>query len=281
MTAFQNRGVYQDDAHFADQAPAGMLAATGRWTIASVQGFVRFISIAVAVLWQSCRPLTWRRTVRAELFEQCHQVGMRALPFILITGSLVGFGLVYQAIYWLDLFGQTKYTGPILVTVLVREVAPLFVALIVIGRSGSVILVELGNMRIDGQIRMLDALGIDPFLFLIVPRVVAVSVCMFSLTIAFITVALVSGFLAGNALGSMDFTLYDFVFGILSEMGPAEFATIPLKTFTTGFVVALIAGTIGLSVSGSRSDLLAALPRCVTKSALAALLISILLTLLL
>jgi phospholipid/cholesterol/gamma-HCH transport system permease protein len=281
MTAFQNRGVYQDDAHFADQAPAGMLAATGRWTIASVQGFVRFVNIAVAVLWQSCRPLTWRRTVRAELFEQCHQVGMRALPFILITGSLVGFGLVYQAIYWLDLFGQTKYTGPILVTVLVREVAPLFVALIVIGRSGSVILVELGNMRIDGQIRMLDALGIDPFLFLIVPRVVAVSVCMFSLTIAFITVALVSGFLAGNALGSMDFTLYDFVFGILSEMGPAEFATIPLKTFTTGFVVALIAGTIGLSVSGSRSDLLAALPRCVTKSVLAALLISILLTLLL
>jgi phospholipid/cholesterol/gamma-HCH transport system permease protein len=258
-----------------------MLAATGRWTIASVQGFVRFVNIAVAVLWQSCRPLTWRRTVRAELFEQCHQVGMRALPFILITGSLVGFGLVYQAIYWLGLFGQTEYTGPILVTVLVREVAPLFVALIVIGRSGSVILVELGNMRIDGQIRMLDAQGIDPFLFLIVPRVVAVSVCMFSLTIAFITVALVSGFLAGNALGSMDFTLYDFVFGILLEMGPAEFATIPLKTFTTGFVVALIAGTIGLSVSGSRSDLLAALPRCVTKSVLAALLISILLTLLL
>ena len=281
MTAFQNRGVYQDDAHFAGQAPAGMLAATGRWTIASVQGFVRFVNIAVAVLWQSCRPLTWRRTVRAELFEQCHQVGIRALPFILITGSLVGFGIVYQAIYWLGLFGQTEYIGPILVTVLVREVAPLFVALIVIGRSGSVILVELGNMQIDGQVRMLDAQGVDPFLFLIVPRVVAASVCMFSLTIAFITVALGSGFLAGNALGSMDFTLYDFVFRILSDMGPADFATIPLKTFTIGFVVSLIACTTGLSVSGSRSDLLAELPRYVTKSALTALLISILLTLLL
>jgi ABC-type transporter Mla maintaining outer membrane lipid asymmetry permease subunit MlaE len=104
---------------------------------------------------------------------------------------------------------------------------------------------------------------------------------MFSLTIAFITVALVSGFLAGNALGSMDFTLYDFVFRILSDMGPADFATIPLKTFTIGFVVSLIACTIGLSVSGSRSDLLTELPRYVTKSALTALLISILLTLLL
>jgi len=281
MTAFQNRDVKRDGAHFAGQAPAGMLAAAGRWTIASVLGFVRFIDIAVAVLWQSCRPLTWRRTVRAEFLHQCHLVGLRALPFILITGSLVGLGMVYQAIYWLGVFGQTEFTGPILVLVLVREVAPLFVALTVIGRSVSVILVELGNMQIDGQVRMLDAQGIDPFLFLIVPRVVAVSVCMFSLTIAFIMVALVSGFLAGNALGSLDVTLEEFVFRILSEMGLTEIATIPLKTFSIGFVVALIACTTGLSITRSRSDLQAALSRGVTKSVLAALLISGMLTLLL
>jgi ABC-type transporter Mla maintaining outer membrane lipid asymmetry permease subunit MlaE len=54
-----------------------------------------------------------------------------------------------------------------------------------------------------------------------------------------------------------------------------------LKTLTIGFVVALIACTTGFSVSGSRSDLLAALPRGVTKSVLASLLISSVLTLLL
>jgi phospholipid/cholesterol/gamma-HCH transport system permease protein len=281
MSESQVPAVKLDSQAAAKVRSGGFAASVGQWAIDQVRGLIQFSGIAVAVLRQSLRPLTWRRTVRPELFEQCHQVGIRALPFILITGSLVGFGIVYQAIYWLDLFGQTEYTAPILVTVLVREVAPLFVTLIVIGRSGAVILVELGNMRIDGQVRMLDAQGIDPFLFLIVPRVVAVSVCMFSITIAFITVALVSGFLAGNALGSMDFTLYDFVFRILAEMGPADFATIPLKTLTIGFVVSLIACKIGLSVSGSRSDLLAELPRYVTKSALTALLISILLTLLL
>jgi phospholipid/cholesterol/gamma-HCH transport system permease protein len=281
MSESQEMAADHDSQTAAKMRSGGVAASVGQWAIDQMRGLIQFSGIAVAVIRQSLRPLTWRRTVRAELFEQCHQVGIHALPFILITGSLVGFGIVYQAIYWLDLFGQTEYTAPILVTVLVREVAPLFVALIVIGRSGAAILVELGNMRIDGQVRMLDAQGIDPFLFLIVPRVVAVSVCMFSLTIAFITVALVSGFLAGNALGSMDFTLYDFVFRILSEMEPADFATIPLKTFTIGFVVSLIACTIGMSVSGSRSDLLTELPRYVTKSVLAALLISILLTLLL
>ncbi len=220
-----------DSQAAAKKGAGGLPAMIGQWTIHQLRGLIQLISIAVAVIWQGLQPLTWRRTVRAEFFEQCHHVGLRALPFILITGSLVGLGMVYQAIYWLGVFGQTEFTGPILVLVLVREVAPLFVALTVIGRSGSVILVELGNMQIDGQFRMLDAQGIDPFLFLIVPRVVAVSVCMFSLTIVFITVALVSGFLAGNALGSMDFTLQEFVFRILSEMGLAEICDDTLENF--------------------------------------------------
>ena len=270
-----------DSRAAAKKRPGDYLAMIGQWTMQQVRGLTRFISIAVAVIRLGWQPITWRRTVRAEFLQQCHQVGLRALPFILITGSLVGLGMVYQAIYWLDVFGQSQFTGPILVLVLVREVAPLFVALTVIGRSGSVILVELGNMKIDGQVRMLDAQGIDPFLFLIVPRVAAVSVCMFSLTIAFILFALVSGFLMGNALGYLDVTLQEFVFRILAEMGLAEFATIPLKAFFIGFVVALIACTTGLSVTRSRSDLQAALSRGVTKSVLAALLISGLLTLLL
>jgi len=281
MSESQEMAVNLDSQAAAKKGPGGFAATTGQWTIHQLRGLIQLISVAVAVIWQSLQPLTWRRTVRAEFFQQCYLVGLRALPFILITGSLVGLGMVYQAIYWLGVFGQTEFTGPILVLVLVREVAPLFVALTVVGRSGSVMLVELGNMQIDGQVRMLDAQGIDPFLFLIVPRVAAASVCMFSLTIAFIMVALVSGFLAGNALGSLDVTLQEFVFRILSEMGLAEFATIPLKSFFIGFVVALISCTTGLSVTRSRSDLLAALSRGVTKSVLAALLISGLLTLLL
>ncbi len=281
MNESQETAARRNSQAAAEAEAVGLTATVGQWSIRQVWGLIQLSGIAVAVIRQSFRPLTWRRTVRAELSEQCLQVGLQALPFILITGSLVGFGLVYQAIYWLGLIGQTEFTAPVLVTVLVREVAPLFVALIVIGRSGSVIIVELGNMRIDGQIRMLDAQGIDPFLFLVIPRVVAISVCMFSLTVVFIVVALCSGFLTGNALGSMNMTLQQFITGILMEMGIAEFAMVPLKTVSIGFVVALIVCTTGLSVTVSRTRLLAAMPRGITKSALAALLISVLMTLLL
>jgi ABC-type transporter Mla maintaining outer membrane lipid asymmetry permease subunit MlaE len=64
-------------------------------------------------------------------------------------------------------------------------------------------------------------------------------------------------------------------------MGIAEFATIALKTLIIGFVAALIACTTGLSITGSQSELEAALPMGITKSVLATILISGTLTLLL
>ena len=276
----QDTGGYRDGPHFAGRAPARMLAATGRWTIASVQGLIRFISIAVAVLWQSCRPLTWRRTVRAEFLHQCHLVGTRALPSIMLTGMLMGLAIVFEALYWLKVFGQTESAGSLLVLVLVREIAPLFVAMIVIGRSISVLLLEMGNMQADGQIQMLDAQGIDPFIYLMVPRVMAVSICMFCLTIVFTVVSLGAGFIAGNALNATNLTVYDFIFEILSAMGPSDFAIIPLTTLSTGFVTAMIGCTAGLSFTGSATDVPGLLPAGIMKSVVTTLLISGVLSLL-
>ncbi|MEJ2283686.1 MAG: ABC transporter permease [Desulfobacterales bacterium] len=280
MNALQEPAVYHDQSPEGSPTAAGPVAATGRWTINQFQGFIAFISIAAAVAWQSCRLLTWRRTVRAEFFHQCHQVGTRALPFITLTALIAGLGLVFETLYWLKVFGQSQFAGSLLVLVLVREIAPLLVALIVIGRSVSVIMIELGMMQTGGQIRMLDAQGIDPFIYLLVPRVMAVSVCMFSLTGVFTFITLGAGFVAGNALSATNLTVYDFVLEILSAMGPGDFATIPVTTLLTGFVAGLIGCTTGLSFCGSAADVHDLLPSGIMKSVIATLLITVMVTLL-
>ena len=280
MNTVQKPAVTHDQPHDDHPGSPGVFVATGQWTINQLHSLITFFSVSAAVLWQSCRLLTWRRTVRAQFFHQCHQVGTRALPFLMITALIVGLGVVFETLYWLKVFGQSELAGSLLVVVLVREIAPLLVALIVIGRSVSVIMIELGIMQADGQIRMLDAQGIDPFVYLLVPRVMAVSVCMFSLTIVFTVVTLAAGFVAGNALSGTNLTVYDFVFEILSAMGPADFTTIPVTTLATGFVTGLIGCTTGLSFSGSASDVHDLLPSGIMKSVIAMLLISFLVTLL-
>ena len=261
--------------------PRRLLAAIGLWTIELWRQPVQFLSDAVAVIWQARRTITWRRPIRAEFMRQCYEVGTRALPFIVVSGIFVGFGIVAQALHWLKVFGGTALFGGFLSVVLVREIAPVLVGLIVIGRSGSVIVAELGTMKAEGQVRMLDAQGIDPFLYLVAPRVLALSICMFCLTVAFVAVALMAGFVSGTLLGLAKFTFLDFIHRALGSMGWQEYLLIAAKTLTIGFAVGLIACKEALALSGSAVDVLDILPRSFAKSVLATLVISIVLTILL
>ena len=255
------------------------LAAIGLWTLGLLRRSILFLSDAVAVIWQSCRPMTWRRPVRTEFMRHCYQVGARALSFIAVSGIFVGFGIVAQTLHWLEVFGGTALFGGLLSVVLVREIAPVLVGLIVIGRSGSVVLAELTNMKAESQVHMLDAQGIDPFIYLVVPRVLAFSICMFCLTIVFVAVAMLAGFASGTLVGIIRLDFLDFMVKALGSIGQAEYLLITAKALTIGFVVALISCRTAMSISGIPSNVLDKLPRGFAKSVLATLVISVALTL--
>ena len=280
MSGIEDTTTHSSGSEPADTASTGRVAAIGAWVIGQLRLLVMCFSAGIAVVLASARPMTWRSTVRAEFLCQCHLIGTRAIPIISLTGIIVGLGMVYQALYWLNIFGQSGFAGRFLVLVLVREIAPLLVGLIVIGRSGSFMLVELGSMKVDGQVHMLDAQGIDPFLYLVVPRVLAVSVSMFCLTIILLLVSLTVGFLVCSALKATDFTLKMFIVDVLSAMGPGEFMILPMKTLLIGFAVGVIACLTGLSVTGMATEVQESLPLGMVRSVLATFLISSAITLL-
>lgn len=274
MSDFKKIYIDRSDAAISETETLGVLGATGRWTIERFGRLIQFFSIASAIVWQCCRPLTWRRTIRAEFLQQCHQVGTRALPFIMITAIFVGVGAVYQTIYWLKVFGQTEFAGRLLVIVLVRELGPILVGLIVIGRSGSFIMTELGNMQAGGQVHGLDAQGIDPFLYLVIPRVMAVTICMFCLTITFLVIALLAGFVTDYIFTDTDLPIQDYIQWLLNALGREEFVIVPLKTVLIGFAVALIACNTGLSKITTANDVPHLLPTGIAKCVLVMFLIS-------
>ena len=264
----------------AGRAPSVMrtvmqpLRHIGAWCIATWRGVTAAISIGVAVVLQACRPVTWRRTVRAEFVRNCAQVALHGLPAIIITGLLVGLGMVNQVLYGLRLAGQEALIGKFLVLGLVREIAPVVVGMLVIGRSGSTMMVELGTMRTGGQVHLLDAQGIDPFLYLVIPRVLATALGVFCLTMVFLVVALATGLVVANILGLTSLTLLDFLEAVLTAMGPKEYALVLLKTLAIGFAIGLISCTTGLAIGSVVPEVSALLPRGFVKAVLATLLIS-------
>jgi ABC-type transporter Mla maintaining outer membrane lipid asymmetry permease subunit MlaE len=94
-------------------------------------------------------------------------------------------------------------------------------------------------------------------------------------------VTLVAGFVSGTLVGVTKFTFLDFIQRALGSIGRKEYALITAKTLVIGFMVALISCKDALALSGPAAEILDILPRSFAKSVLAALVISIVLTILL
>jgi phospholipid/cholesterol/gamma-HCH transport system permease protein len=254
------------------------LARVGRGTRSRVGFVLVLFALLLGVLSEAARPVSWRRTVRAEFRRILRQAVGGGLSPALVIGALIGLAMVSQTLYWLGEAGQPELIGSVLVTVIVREVAPLMVGFILLGRSGMVALAEIAGLRIGGQVTALAALGLDPFLLLLLPRACAFALAAFTLGMILVPVALITGFVAGSLLGAVEASLWSFLDGVLLAMRAADFVVLPAKMLMIGLLVALTACLTGLR-AGPRDDAVQLLPRGFVRGTLAILFASGLLSL--
>ena len=250
------------------------LRAIGAPVLRSVHVVLFGLGVAFAVLRQAARPINWRRTVRAEFHRVLQQAGPETLPTVLVTASIVGLAMVYQALYWLQIAGEITKVGRVLVLVLVRELAPLLVGLIVLGRSGIVVLGELGALQQRGQVHRLDALGLAPLIYLVMPRVLAITVSTFTLTILFIATALTVGFVAGFGLGAITITFGGYLDNIVLGMEPRDYLVMPVKALAIGFVIGFTCCFVALNPDRRATEITTLLPRGFVRAVLAVLVVA-------
>ncbi|ACI53114.1 protein of unknown function DUF140 [Gluconacetobacter diazotrophicus PA1 5] len=224
------------------------LARIGRLTRHQVRFALVLVGMGWGVLRESVRPNSWRRTVRDEFRLCLRQVVGGGVLSTLFTATLAGLTVVSQAAYWLGFAGMAQMTGSILVSVLVREIAPVLVGIILLGRSGMLTLTEIGMLTLGGQVRAMQAQGLDPFLLLVMPRTFAFTVGGFTLGILFATMALLMGFIVTHTAGVMSMSVWTFFSDVLTAMSAWDFLVIPLKFVLVGFFVGLGACITGLLV---------------------------------
>jgi phospholipid/cholesterol/gamma-HCH transport system permease protein len=254
------------------------LARIGHGTRSRVGFVLVLFALLAGVLRETARPVSWRRTVRAEFRRILRQAIGGGLSPTLVIAALIGLAMVSQTLYWLGEAGQPELIGSVLVTIIVREVAPLMVGFILLGRSGTVALTEIAGLRIGGQVDALAALGLDPFLLLLLPRACAFALAAFTLGMILVPAALIAGFVAGSLLGAVEASLWSFLDGVLLAMHTADFVIFPAKMVTIGLLVALTACLTGLR-AGPRDDAAQLLPRGFVRGTLAILLASVALSL--
>jgi phospholipid/cholesterol/gamma-HCH transport system permease protein len=205
-----------------------------------------------------------RPVVRAVLYRQILFTGVQAIPFTALIAGLVAMIVVVQA----RLGGgvaEGGVVGRLLVVAIVRELGPLVVGTIVVARSCSAIAAELGNMRVGRELDSLVAMGVDPFEYLVLPRLTGVAVAVMCLTVVFVTVSLGAG--AGLTALLAERTGAGEIMRLVGEnLQPVDHLVVLAKTLVPGLLMAAISCHEGLSASGSVTAVPPAVTAAVVRS---------------
>ena len=212
----------------------------------SLESMGEFIRTKIAYLGGLCllffqlpKHLFKRPFLTPELKEQCIHVGVASMPIASVTLFFVGVVFAYQFGITLRALGAVQYIGRVTSVSLVRELGPVFTALVVGGRIGAGMAAEIGSMRVSEQIDALRALGASPIRKLIVPRVVAATL-MIPLVSVLATVI--------GALGAIIISWIEFRVSPMSFYG-TSIATVRMIDFISGFTKTFFFG-FGVSLVG-------------------------------
>jgi phospholipid/cholesterol/gamma-HCH transport system permease protein len=242
------------------------LAFIGSVALERFARIAHLVAVTLAVLRLSVRVRTWRRTVREVLARQILLTGVEATGFTSRVALLVGVSVVVEAQLWLKKVGQSKLLGPLLVAVIIRELGPLLANIIVIGRSGNAIAADLGHMKFSGEVRVLDAQGLDPLVYLVIPRVLAMMVSVLCLTVIFIFVSLFSGYAFGYLIGAKTGGSTGYLDSITGAIGPWDVFNVITKSLIPSLLAGVICCTEGLGVGGTITEIPEAISRAVQRS---------------
>jgi phospholipid/cholesterol/gamma-HCH transport system permease protein len=228
---------------------------------------LRHVAAVIGTVLCDCvQPRHWVRPVRRALAQQVQAIGVEPLWFVGAVAVFVGISVVVQLTFWTGETGQSQLLGPLLVAVVARELGPLLINLIVIVRNGSAMTTELGVLKINGEVRRLEAQGGNPLLQLVLPRVLGMAVSTVCLSIVFILVAFASGFLfsAWRGTGSGDLLL--FANTLSSAVQPKDIFNILAKSILPALFASASCSIGGLGVGGSDTEIPPATERALTRS---------------
>ena len=186
--------------------------------------------------------------------DVAYAAGVRALPVTIIVAFFAGMILSLQSGIELRRLGQSELIGTLTAISMCREMGPFMTAIILAAMVGSSIAAELGTMRVSEEITALDVMSIDSTNYLVLPRVVGLTVMCPMLTVFSNLIGIGGGsFVADNHLGvTQDYYWLTVREALLAsgDLLPKDVYVGLLKAVIFGCTIATISCSAGLRASG-------------------------------
>ncbi len=229
--------------------PRSAIAQVGDGTIAigqELKGVISFFGEMVSALVGLVRhPRSGHWKEVPPLLERC---GADAIPIVILINFLVGFVMAFQSAKQLKMFGANIFVADLVGLSVVRELAPLMTAIIVCGRSGAAFAAEIGSMKVSEEVDALRTLGLRPFSWLVVPRVIALVCVTPALTIVGDVIGVLGGYFVGAT--TLDITTQGYYNETQKALEIWDIEHGLIKSVIFGLAIALIACQQGFATTG-------------------------------
>lgn len=179
--------------------------------------------------------------------------GIDALPTITFLGLITGFIFTFRFISITNSLGSTDDIINLLITVVCLSAGPFLAAIILISRTGSAIVVDLGNMKLHGEIEALENMGVNINDYLIAPRIIGVAISQLAITVYFTVIALLTGIFISTVF--VNTAHLDFIFKIGDSFTPYIIAIFVIKNILFGYIIGTIACYNALRLKNSATEL--------------------------
>src|SRR5215212_7338270 len=249
-----------------------------RWRNASLAARLKnFLRLNASLLyWVLVAPFKGQLFKIAPIFRQMVFIGVRATPMVALTAFSIGVTLAMQAAHSLQELGAEIYVPDLVMVSLLREMGPVLIAVIVIGRSGSAVAAELGTMKVSEEIEALEVMAINPISFLIVPRFIAMLIMLPALTVLGDFIGVFGGWAV--CYFALDVTTAGFIMRALDSANTWDLYSGIIKSAVFAWLVITIACNAGLHVEGGAEGVGQATTAAVVQSLLAMLVANAILT---
>jgi phospholipid/cholesterol/gamma-HCH transport system permease protein len=203
--------------------------------------FLLFLSTAARVA------VTTKLKIR-KIFEQMERIGVDSLGIIVLTGGFTGMVFAFQSYIGFHRFGGEEFIGPVVALAMVRELGPVLTGLMVTGRAGSAITAEIGTMEITEQVDALKTLGINPFQYLVVPRIIAGTIILPFLSLFCSIVGIIGGYFV--AVYALELNPEQYRSGIKAYVELQDIIGGLIKSAVFGFILSWVGCYKGYTTFG-------------------------------
>ena len=226
--------------------------------------------------WIFVAPFTGQFFDVSQVFRQMVFIGVRAAPMVALTACSIGVTLAMQAAHSLQQLGAEIYVPDLVMVTMLREMGPVLIAVIVIGRSGSAVAAELGTMKVSEEIEALEVMAINPVQYLVVPRFLAMLVMLPALTIMGNYVGVFGGWAVCHF--ALNFNTAGYVLRAVESADTWDLYSGMIKSAVFAWIVITIACNAGLRVEGGAEGVGQATTASVVQALLAMLVMNAILT---